>query len=418
MTILVAAPWIPYPETWGSAIRLANTIRGLARLGEIDLFVIAERQPGRIPELPADWRVRRLQVVVRPRRRVAPLDRVRWLMGGPLPRAFAGLDRPAARSAFEQWRAPAYDVAWFCKTECYVILEPGAGAPAVVDIDDLEDHKIAAELAMDRLTARDERGGLWPGLRRAGSRIMMRRDQPLWHALHARIARTADAVVVCSEVDRQRLGVPNAHIIPNGYQEQAKPLGRVAVGDPPTLVFIGLFEYGPNIDAANFLVNEVLPELRARVPSARVRLVGRASAPVQALHRPPGVIVTGFVPEIEAELAAADLIVVPMRYGGGTRIKILEAFAHRIPVVSTTIGAEGIDAVPGRDLMIANAPVELARACERLLTDDGARREMVEAAHRLFLARYRWEQIQGTVESLAAHIAGGVRPATRMRKNN
>ncbi len=405
MNILVVAPWLPYPETWGSAIRLANTIRGLARLGEIDLFVIAERQPKVIPDLPSPWRVRRLQVVVRPLRGVSPLRRLRWLVGGPLPRGFVGLDSAAVRSTFERWKAQTYDLVWFCKAECHVILGPGLRAPTVVDIDDLEDHKIAAQLTMERLAARQERWGLSQRLRRAGSRLLTRRDQPLWRALHARIARTVDAVVVCSEVDRQRLGVPNAHVIPNGYQEQANPLGRVAVGNPPTVVFIGLFDYGPNIDAATFLINEILPQLRSRIPSVRVRLVGYTSEQVRALHHPPEVVVTGFVPEIEPELAMADLIVVPLRYAGGTRIKILEAFAHRIPVVSTTIGAEGIDAVRGREVMLEDSPAGFARACEELLTNAGLRQGVAEEAHRLFLARYRWDQIQEAVASLASRVA-------------
>lgn len=407
MNILVVAPWLPYPETWGSAIRVANIIRGLARLGDIDLFVIAERQPKTIPDLPSAWRVRRLKVVVRPPRRIPPWHRLRWLLGGTLPRGFLGVDYAAARSAFGQWRAQAYDVAWFCKTECHVILGPGLRVPTVVDIDDLEDHKIAAQLDMERHAARQARWGLSQRLRRARSGLLMRRDQPLWHALQAQVARDVDAVVVCSEVDRQRLSAPNAQVIPNGYQEQAKPLGRAAVGDPPTLVFIGLFDYGPNVDAAAFLVNEILPELRSRVPSVRARLVGNASEQVRALHHPPDVVVTGFVPDIGPELAMADLIAVPVRYGGGTRIKILEAFAHRIPVVSTTIGAEGIDAAPGREIMLEDTPTGFARACEGLLTNAALREGVVEAAHQLFLARYRWEQIQEAVAALAQRTAGG-----------
>lgn len=166
-----------------------------------------------------------------------------------------------------------------------------------------------------------------------------------------------------------------------------------------------MFEYGPNVDAANFLVKEILPELRSRVPSVQARLVGNASEQVRSLHQPPGVVVTGFVPDIGSELARADLIVVPVRYGGGTRIKILEAFAHRIPVVSTTIGAEGIDAAPGRDILLEDTPAAFAQACERLLTDAALRERVVEAAYRLFLARYRWEQIQDAIAALALRTA-------------
>lgn len=407
MNILVVSPWLPYPETWGAALRLANAVRGLARLAEIDLFVIEAQRPDGVPDrLPPASRVRRLKLVVTPPRHISPLDRLRWLAGGPLPRSFLGLDYADIRAAFEQWRAEAYDLAWFYRVQSHVILGPSLTVPAIVDIDDLEDRKIAAQLTMERLTAGQESQTPAQRLRRAGSRLLDRLDLPRWRALHTRIARSVDAVVVCSELDRQRLGASNAHVIVNGYQEQATPLGRLAVGNPPTIVCIGLFDYGPNVDAAGFLVNEILPELRSRIPSVRVRLVGYASDQVRAFHRPPEVVVTGFVPEISPELAAADLIVVPVRYGGGTRIKILEAFAHRIPVVSTTMGAEGIDAVGGQELMIEDSPVGFAQACAALLTNVELRRSVTDAAHRLFLARYRWSQVQDAVEALGAQVAG------------
>jgi polysaccharide biosynthesis protein PslH len=407
MNILVVSPWLPYPETWGAAIRLANTVRGLARLGEIDLFVIEEQRPDGVPDLPAAWHVRRVNVVVTPPRRISPLQRLRWLVRGPLPRRFLGLDYTDIRAAFERWRAKTYDLAWLYQVECPVILGGLLPPRAIVDINDLEDYKIAARLNMERLAARQERRAPSQQLRRAGDRLLTRRDLPLWRALQAQVARAVDAIVVCSEVDRQRIGVSNAHVIVNGYQEQVQPLGRVAVGNPPTVLFIGLFDYAPNVDAAAFLVNEILPELRSRIPSVRVRLVGHASERVRALQRPPEVVVTGFVPEIAPELARADLIVVPVRYGGGTRIKILEAFAHRIPVVSTEIGAEGIDAVRGREIMLEDSADGFAQACAALLTDAGLRQRVTEAAHRLFLARYRWDQMQDDVQALAAQVAGG-----------
>jgi glycosyltransferase involved in cell wall biosynthesis len=321
-----------------------------------------------------------------------------------------GLDYTDVRVAFQRWGAKAYDLAWLYQVESYVSLGPLLQMPIVVDVNDLEDHKIAARLAMERSASQRERWTVSQRLRRSGSRLLDQLDPSRWRALYTELAQAVDAVVVCSELDRQRLGVPNAQVIVNGYEEQATPLGRLAVGNPPTVAFIGLFTYGPNLDAAAFLVDEILPSLRLRIPSVRVRLVGRASEQLRAFHHPPEVVVTGFVEEIGAELAQADLIVVPVRYGGGTRIKILEAFAHRIPVVSTTMGAEGIDAMHGREIMLEDSPAGFAEACAALLTNVDLRRSITDAAQRLFLARYRWDRMQDAVEALASQVAGSRAP--------
>src|SRR5262249_44972626 len=157
-----------------------------------------------------------------------------------------------------------------------------------------------------------------------------------------------------SDRDAERLAVPNAAVVPNGYDEPVAPLGRAEVGDPPTILLTGLMTYPPNADAARWLTTDIAPRVREQLPAAQVRLVGRADQRVTALGDGDRVVVTGWVEEIDPELARADVVAVPVRFGGGTRIKVLEAFAHRIPVVSTTLGVEGLDVEAGRELLIAD----------------------------------------------------------------
>ena len=117
------------------------------------------------------------------------------------------------------------------------------------------------------------------------------------------------------------------------------------------------------------MVRCILPEIRDRVPTTELRLVGRPGPDTSDLARAPGVVATGTVDDLAAELTRADVAVVPVRFGSGTRIKILEAFAHRIPVVSTTIGAEGLDVTNGRELLIADDPARSptrASSCSRI----------------------------------------------------
>jgi polysaccharide biosynthesis protein PslH len=112
------------------------------------------------------------------------------------------------------------------------------------------------------------------------------------------------------------------------------------------------------------------------------------------------------VPEMEPELARADIAVVPLRIGSGTRLKILESFAHRIPVVSTTIGADGLDVEDGVHLLLADRPEEFARACRRLIEDQALVRRLVDAAEQRYLERYEWSAAKNRVQQLVGNLAG------------
>ena len=132
-----------------------------------------------------------------------------------------------------------------------------------------------------------------------------------------------------------------------------------------------------------------------------VRIVGEAPAAVQALGNEPNVTVTGFVEDLGAELAAADVAVVPLRRGTGTRLKILEAFAHAIPVVSTKVGAAGLDVIDGEHLLLADTGDDFADACQRLARHDALRLRMTTAASELVEAQYDWRRIEDQIAGLA-----------------
>ena len=155
-----------------------------------------------------------------------------------------------------------------------------------------------------------------------------------------------------------------------------------------------------------WFVDEVAPRLRTRLPDVEVRLVGTPVPGVQSHHRPPAITVVGVVPAMEPELARADIAVVPLRYGSGTRLKILESFAHRIPVVSTTIGAEGLQVVHGVHLLLADDPEAFAAACAQLLTDPDLRGHLVDAAENLYLQRYERSAARDRIKALVREVAG------------
>ena len=181
-------------------------------------------------------------------------------------------------------------------------------------------------------------------------------------------------------------------------------MGRSAVGSPPVVLFHGTLRYPPNADAVAWLVGRIGPALRALVPDARIRLVGLGNPAHAGLHDPPAVTVVGPVPDIVTELSRADVVVVPIRFGSGTRVKIIEAFAHRIPVVSTTLGAEGLGAEDGRHLLLADSAQGLAAACARLLTQTDLRRRLVEAAHELYLDAFESEVVERRIAAIARAV--------------
>jgi glycosyltransferase involved in cell wall biosynthesis len=154
--------------------------------------------------------------------------------------------------------------------------------------------------------------------------------------------------------------------------------------------------YQPNEDGILFFCAEILPLIRQRTPQRVVlEVVGRGpSARVAALGKDDTITVTGEVETVEPCYERADVVVVPLRFGGGTRIKILEALALGKPVVSTSIGAEGLDLVDGRDILIADDPEGFAAACLRLMADPILRSRIAESGRQRFIECYESRRVQ------------------------
>jgi glycosyltransferase involved in cell wall biosynthesis len=396
LRILVVAQDFPWPATYGSRIRLANVVRALGQVGDIDLFTFL--WPGGTHEPPTEPLVDRWRVVPRPIAERNLMQKLTWLVRGRLPSDFLGRDLGSVRETFRRWIRPPYDLVWFSRVEPYVAFGPLVEGPAILDVDDLADQRLRTQLAVSAGTPGRSVRRAVQGLPRT---LKERRDIALWDRLQKQVCGSVATGVVCSEIDRERLGARNVEVVPNGYEAPARPAGHAVTRRPPAVLFPATFGYPANVDAAYYLVREIGPSLRARVGGLQIRLVGRSVRSVDDLADPPRVVVTGVVPTMEPELAAADVVAVPLRIGTGTRIKILEAFAHKIPVVSTGLGAEGLDVAHGRHLLIADDPDGFASACARILDDEGLRHQLVEEAHELFVRRYRWSAIRSHIAELA-----------------
>ena len=213
----------------------------------------------------------------------------------------------------------------------------------------------------------------------------------------ARACARASLTVAVSEADRALLAAnaPSADIRAIGTGVDTTdfhPNG--AVEAPASLVFTGSMDWYPNEDAIMYFIAEILPELRREVPGLSLAVVGRDPAErLRAACAAAGVQVTGTVADVRPHVAEAAVYVVPLRIGGGTRLKIFEALAMGKAVVSTRVGAEGLPIVPGEHFLQADSPADFTQAVVTLLKDPDRRRALGQAGRRLVEERYSWTQV-------------------------
>ena len=221
--------------------------------------------------------------------------------------------------------------------------------------------------------------------------------------------RNADGVYLCSVADERRLldQIPGVRtmVIPNAADvDFYKPRRTDPPPDGRTVVFFGLLSYKPNIDGAIHFIQEIWPRIVDANPQARCKIIGGSPPPQLLALAGPRVEFTGFVPDLRPHLAAAAAVVVPLRLGGGTRLKIVEAMAMGKAIVSTKLGAEGIEAVPGRDLLIEDQPEAFANAVNQLLAEPGLAARIGNSARQLSEARYAWSGAAQALESFYRQI--------------
>jgi glycosyltransferase involved in cell wall biosynthesis len=225
-------------------------------------------------------------------------------------------------------------------------------------------------------------------------------------AYEKEVCRSAGAIIAVSGKDRDTMqelfGVDTVRDTPTGvdidfFAPQESPRSA-------DLVFVGSMDWMPNIDGVRWFVSEILPLLRRTHPDCDLAVAGRSPGPqIEALGKAdPRIRITGTVPDIRPWLWGAQVSVVPLRVGGGTRLKIYESMAAGVPVVSTTVGAEGLEYTDGETLLIADTPEQFATACARLLTDRELARRIATNARALVASRFSWDRVVSDFEELLA----------------
>lgn len=400
MKVLFLTPQLPYPPYKGTSLRNLHLIKGLAASHEAHLLSFAEPETsplGPLAELCAS-----IQTVPVPKR--PPWKRLVSFLASPSPDMASRLSSVefAAKldNALGALRPEVLQVEGIELARYYLNMLRSAADPTIV----LDEHNAEYVLQKRAFEVDCRPPGRWPAaLYSLGQWQKLRRYERM-------ACRRATAVLAVSEEDRKALLRldPNLDvtIVPNGvdtsYFQPSPPRQREA----STLLFTGTMDYRPNVDAVVWFVKQVLPLIQQQEPQARFLIVGgNPTGSVKALAS-ASVEVTGFVADVRPYLAKAAVYVIPMRMGGGVRFKALEAMASGVPVVSTSVGAEGISATAGEELLLGDDAPSLATAVVRLLRNPDLGQQMATKARRLVEERYDWSCITPRLNDLYRRLFG------------
>jgi polysaccharide biosynthesis protein PslH len=330
-----------------------------------------------------------------------PAAMARGLVRGvfsPLPFQASLYQAPAMRAALRLLAAEPYDLVHVQLARMAPYLEEGVcPRPWVVDLVD------ALSLGMER-RSREEWGP---------ARLVARMEAGRLRRYEQRLAATVDRTVVVSRRDREAIGdAPGLCIVPNAVDLEAFPFAA-RDREAATIVFSGNMGYFPNVNAAVWFAQKILPAVRQARPDARFLIVGaRPTRAVTGLARDPAVTVTGSVEDVGSYLRRATVAVVPMRSGSGQQFKILEAMASGAPVVATSAEAEQVGAEHDRELLVADTPSDFAAAVVSLLEEPARAAGLAERARRLVEARFTW---QHSIDALEAVYQAALLERSRAR---
>ena len=395
MKILFLSPTVPFPLTDGGRIRVFNLLKQIATKNDVTLLAL-ETQPSDA-EGVAQLQQLGVQVHLVPNASTLPPVSLGTLLKAFIrrqPITVARYDLPPYRQKFRELIA----------TETFDL----------VHYEMFHTAQFYTETRLPSvLSQQNVDSAIWRRLCRETVNPFYKfaywTQQLAFQRYERMVSPKFDAVTCTSDIDaivfQRHCAEDVIEIIPNGvdithYQPD------VSSEVPAHLIYIGSMDWYPNEDAVGFFADEVLPRIQERVPDVRFSIVGgNPSARVQKLAERKGVVVTGRVPEIKPYFAEATVFVVPLRIGSGTRLKILEALAMGKAIVSTSVGAEGLDLKDGEEIFIADEPIVFADAVTRLLTDASLRRWIGGNGRARVERDYDWRSIGEKLHSLYTKIS-------------
>lgn len=387
MRVLVASPFVPWPQNSGGRIRSYQLLAHAAREVEVDLLAVDEESDHGDARAALADRFAHFEIVPRSRlsgaRQAARPKIERWFHSAALVERVRAADRAGTYDLIQLDELPlARALPWRHRTRTLL-------------------HHPKLDLEFQRSTAAAQGG------------LLARFDLAKVAQLERAAARRFRHHLVCSDEDRDQLlarydGL-DVTIVPNGY-DPAYFVPRVEERERDRVLFLGSLSYAPNVDGLAWFVRSVWPAVRAARPGVRLAVVGRdPHADVLALAA-DDIRIVGPVDDVRPHLARASALAVPLRVGGGTRLKITEALAMVTPVVSTTVGAQGLELVDGRHLRLADRPDDFAAALIATLADPTRAAALAAAGRDEAERRFRWPALASDLVAQWRRIAGGTPP--------
>ena len=375
--LYISSSWL-HGRSFGGQLRALNIARALKRKGEVTVVVVSADAGDASARRQTEEEFPTLQPVCpefSPNRGV--IQKMRWALDPSYLNLHGCRASPQERARIVSHFAE-YDIVWVLNSRTANILQQWRWPNGHLDIDDVPSTYLRGA------PARGERVGA--RLKRIAQRFLWKRRELLFE-------RRFSTLSVCSEPDRQYLGGSGRiHVIPNGFARPSGMPPRAPAVSPPRIGFIGLFSYAPNLEGVKWFLRECWPAIRRQVPGIRFRLAGKdTDGPIRPPD--PDVDVLGWIEDPSAEIATWSAMVIPIQFGGGTRIKLADAFSRKCPVVSTAVGAFGYEVQNGVHLRLADAPSEFASACVQLAHDQVFGAKMAETAWDEFQKKWTWDAI-------------------------
>jgi glycosyltransferase involved in cell wall biosynthesis len=374
--ILYLTSYSPVEKSYGAQLRTHQIATALQAVGRVDCVVVSHEDAHLACPAPRGSIAVHREIRLRP----VPL-RSLWerLRCGLDPRFvnFHGHSVPESDRTSVLSRLRNYDLVWLHHLHTANVFSNWFWPRSVLDLDDIPSSFLRS---------------VWQNGGDLGKRIRAGLRLPVALGRERLLGERFSVLSVCSEADRQRLPrSANVHVIPNGFERPAKdPVRHLAV--PRRLGFIGRFDHLPNSDGVRWFLRESWPAIKQQLPDCRLRLIGEGSDSIRE-SAGPDIDRFGWLADPGEEIATWSAMIVPLRLGAGTRIKIAEAFSRKCPVVSTPLGAYGYDVTDGRELLLAGDARSFGNACVAMVRDAGAGADLADRAWQRYLGEWTWDRI-------------------------
>jgi sugar transferase (PEP-CTERM/EpsH1 system associated) len=386
MKVLHIIPYIPVPPIFGGALRVYHILRHLVQHHEVTVLACGSSEDRQRLEAVFNSQLRGTYMVPRPwERRFRRLGQLYSLWTARSYFSVYANNRIMQRTLDEVLGGRSFDI---------IQIEFPVMAMFRFDTDAvriLDAHNVEYEIFCR----------MWKNVKSPLRRFHYHREYQKFFNEEIAVCRKQDAIFVTSERDRQTLDadVPDVpkFVVPNGvdatyFTPSPDP------SEPWSLVFSGLMSYVPNYDGMLYFLDEIFPRVLKDIPQAKLYIVGNKPPKVLQKRASRNIVVTGFVDDVRPFIRQSSVYVVPLRMGSGTRLKVLEAMAMKKPIVTTSIGCEGIDVRHEESALIADNPQEFAESVVRLLRKAELRRRLAENAYELMHTHYEWPVVTERIE--------------------